>query len=77
MEKFIANAETGKQHHLKSEIITGEKTLVLIGPEGDFTSGELLLASKNGFTSVNLGENRLRTETAGILSCALVALHYS
>ncbi|MEM6628611.1 MAG: RsmE family RNA methyltransferase [Bacteroidota bacterium] len=39
---------------------------LLIGPEGDFTENEVTLAIGNGFHPVSLGENRLRSETAGI-----------
>lgn len=39
---------------------------ILIGPEGDFTPEEVNLAHKNGYKSITLGKNRLRTETAGL-----------
>ena len=42
---------------------------ILIGPEGDFTKDELDLAVKNGYTPVSLGQNILRTETAGLFAC--------
>jgi len=45
-------------------------TLILIGPEGDFSQKEVDLAEKNGFKGISLGKSRLRTETA-----ALVATH--
>jgi 16S rRNA (uracil1498-N3)-methyltransferase len=41
-------------------------TVILIGPEGDFTEEEVALAMQNGFTPVTLGESRLRTETAAL-----------
>lgn len=41
---------------------------ILIGPEGDFTMEEVQLASKFGWTQLDLGKNRLRTETAALLS---------
>lgn len=40
--------------------------ILLIGPEGDFSRNEIKRALENGVKSVNLGNNRLRTETAGI-----------
>lgn len=52
--------------------IQGEDIIMLIGPEGDFTSEEITLALSHGFQSVSLGENRLRTETAAIYSCILL-----
>lgn len=41
-------------------------TIILIGPEGDFTPAEIESALAAGFTAVTLGENRLRTETAAL-----------
>lgn len=45
---------------------------VLIGPEGDFTPEEIEGALAKGFVPVSLGNNRLRTETAGMFVAALV-----
>jgi hypothetical protein len=42
---------------------------ILIGPEGDFTLSEIELALQTGYKTISLGENRLRTETAGLYSC--------
>lgn len=48
---------------------TGKSDLiVLIGPEGDFTKDEVTQSEQRGFIRVNLGENRLRTETAGLVA---------
>jgi len=47
-------------------------TLVLIGPEGDFSKEEIANAIDNGFIPVKLGPSRLRTETAGIVACHTV-----
>lgn len=63
--KFIAHCSTDEEkpelrHHAQSN------SLILIGPEGDFTSKEVLLAKERGFRAVSLGKTRLRTETAGI-----------
>ena len=48
-----------------------KSVLILIGPEGDFTNQEIELAKENDFQELSLGESRLRTETAGIVSCTL------
>jgi 16S rRNA (uracil1498-N3)-methyltransferase len=45
--------------------------LVLIGPEGDFSPEEVEMAMAHDFIPVSLGESRLRTETAGIMACAI------
>lgn len=56
----------------------GTDTLVLVGPEGDFTQDEVTLCLGNGFVPVSLGANRLRTETAGLYVCTVFnALNYA
>ncbi|HXB05955.1 MAG TPA: RsmE family RNA methyltransferase [Puia sp.] len=47
-------------------------TLILIGPEGDFSATEVELALAGGFVPVTLGKNRLRTETAGVVAASLL-----
>jgi len=42
----------------------------LIGPEGDFSDREIQLLAEKGIKSVSLGNQRLRTETAGIFVAA-------
>ena len=48
------------------------KALILVGPEGSFTSEELQLAQDHGFRSVSLGTRRLRSETAAIMAATLL-----
>lgn len=71
--KFMAHYDPANVH-LKDNYCRGESVLVLIGPEGDFSPEELLLASDAGFKQVNLGSGRLRTETAGVMVCSLINL---
>jgi 16S rRNA (uracil1498-N3)-methyltransferase len=47
-----------------------KETLILIGPEGDFTNEEVALCEAAGFTAISMGTNRLRTETAAMAACA-------
>lgn len=49
-------------------------TVILIGPEGDFTPEEAASAMGNGYIPVTLGKNRLRTETAGIVAATLLCI---
>jgi 16S rRNA (uracil1498-N3)-methyltransferase len=49
-------------------------TLILIGPEGDFSSKEVEAAMAKEFVPVTLGSNRLRTETAGIVAATLLCI---
>lgn len=60
--------------HLRHRIARGGETLVLIGPEGDFSPEEINFARANGFLPVTLGASRLRTETAALVAVADVAL---
>ena len=75
-DKFICHchfpfAEEGGQRPLLFDVLRpGVPTTVLIGPEGDFSTEEVLSCLHHGYKSVTLGRSRLRTETA-----ALVAVH--
>jgi 16S rRNA (uracil1498-N3)-methyltransferase len=44
-------------------------TIILIGPEGDFSKEEIVMALDAGYTPITLGDNRLRTETAALVAC--------
>ncbi len=48
--------------------------LVLIGPEGDFTTDEADILRSTDFAAVNLGQARLRTETAALAACTWMSL---
>lgn len=74
-QKFIAHciAEEGKKPLSEMLKPTGE-TILLIGPEGDFTQNEVDLSVEHGFTPVSLGRQRLRTETAAIAAAAFFNL---
>ena len=65
--KYIAHCENGEKMDLKT-INKTKKTIILIGPEGDFSQKEIELALENQFNAVNLAKSRLRTETAGIIA---------
>lgn len=74
-KKYIAHCQEDQERKsLKSQVASGEKCTVLIGPEGDFSSAEIELALQKGWIPVSLGESRLRTETAAIVACHTVAL---
>ena len=82
--KFIAHChpETG-EHKTKTNGLaskktvrqrykTGENALILIGPEGDFSKEEVLIAQRAGFEPISLGQSRLRTETAALVAVSLI-----
>jgi 16S rRNA (uracil1498-N3)-methyltransferase len=84
LREFLRSMPTG--HNYIAHLVEGERLLlqrvapaggaycVLIGPEGDFTPGEVAAALASGFIPVSLGESRLRTETAGIVACHILNL---
>jgi 16S rRNA (uracil1498-N3)-methyltransferase len=71
---FIAHCEETSRKILSEVCRSGRNTVVLIGPEGDFSPDEISVALKNNYIPVSLGRNRLRTETAGIVACHTVNL---
>ena len=64
--KYIAHLNK-KSIPLKNEKTKNDIT-ILIGPEGDFSENEIQEAILKEFKLINLGKNRLRTETAGIVA---------
>ena len=72
--KYIAYCDDIQKTHLKDLVNKGKDTLILIGPEGDFSLEEIQIALENNFEIVSLGTARLRTETAGIAACHIVNL---
>ncbi len=73
-QRFIAWCESGRETGLFRMLKPDNAIMVAIGPEGDFTPGEVSAAAENGFIPVSLGNSRLRTETAGVLVCCGVRL---
>lgn len=74
-KKFIAHCIPGNKSNLatlmKQDI---SSQIILIGPEGDFTSEEIELAIQYHFTPVALGETRLRSETAAMVAAAIMKI---
>ena len=73
-EKFIAHCNNGEKPHLKNTLKKEQDLLILIGPEGDFSLEEVAAAKEKGFREISLGNERLRTETAGIVACHIANL---
>lgn len=71
--KLIAHCEDDQEKNLLSKLTPSKNICVLIGPEGDFSVPEIKKALENGFDAVSLGENRLRTETAGIYATTVIS----
>ena len=68
-QKYIAHCKNSKKVHLSKIIKRKTNSSIIIGPEGGFTDDEISLAMDYNFIPVSLGNNRLRTETAGIVCC--------
>lgn len=48
---------------------------LIIGPEGDFSKKEYDLLKKNNVQPFNLGQRRLRSETASIAALSILNAH--
>lgn len=75
-DKFIAHCYAGEKPLLKDVLSNEKDTLVLVGPEGDFSPEEVELALSRGFRPVSLGMSRLRTETAALVAAHLMNLYH-
>ena len=73
-EHYIAFVDFSNPQHLADVASKGKKTVVLIGPEGDFSATELEYALESGYRKVSLGAHRLRTETAALAACHILNL---
>jgi 16S rRNA (uracil1498-N3)-methyltransferase len=73
-QKLIAHCNQGDKTRIIDMKFKNTSTLILIGPEGDFCLDEINDAITKDFIAVSLGENRLRTETAGLYACQAAAL---
>lgn len=76
--KFIAHCYT---EIVRKDLFTelnqadaDQEFTILVGPEGDFSTDEVRLAMEYGFEPISLGNFRLRTETAGLMSVAMAQL---
>jgi 16S rRNA (uracil1498-N3)-methyltransferase len=81
VKEFLNNYQYGAMAHCVagekkqlSQVIQSKNYPILIGPEGDFSKNEIALASEKEFDFINLGMNRLRTETAGLYACVQAKL---
>ncbi|MDP3791152.1 MAG: 16S rRNA (uracil(1498)-N(3))-methyltransferase [Candidatus Omnitrophota bacterium] len=54
----------------------GGKIAIAIGPEGDFTPGEIKSAQGQGFKTVNLGPRVLKSDTAGLAAISMINYEY-
>ena len=69
---FIAHCENKSKELLSKSDLDFNNVTLLIGPEGDFSLREIELAINNKIKPISLGNQRFRTETAGLLACHTV-----
>lgn len=67
---FVAHCNENLERINLNDIPKLENYTFLIGPEGDFSDKEIQLLADKGIKAVSLGNQRLRTETAGIFVAA-------
>lgn len=72
-DKFIAHCLEWDKQQLGA-VAANRSSIILIGPEGDFTPAEVEAAFTQGFRPVALGNTRLRTETAGMVAATLLRI---
>ena len=70
-QKLIAHCEAGDKVDIK-KIDPSSDLLLLIGPEGDFSTAEIELALTNNYQAIHLGPTRLRTETAALFALSVL-----
>ena len=72
---YIAHCDNTQKIDFKTILLENknknEHITILIGPEGDFTTQEIMLSEKMGAKSINLSDKRLRTETAAIIASSI------
>jgi 16S rRNA (uracil1498-N3)-methyltransferase len=71
LDRFFRDGSIANDH--KNRIVP--KVLILIGPEGDFSSGEVKSAKASGFIPVTLGDLVLRVDTAAIAAASFIKLY--
>lgn len=65
---YIALCNGDEIIDVENIIDQSKDTIMIIGPEGGFTSSEIELAKQNNWKQISFGNKRLRTETAGIVA---------
>ena len=70
-QKLVGHCiDTLERKPLAGLLKPGKETVILIGPEGDFTEEEVNLCIEAQYAGVTMGTQRLRTETAAMAACA-------
>lgn len=59
-----------------SRLETPKAAMLMIGPEGGFTTEEIEAAQQQGYRGLTLGPRVLRTETAGVVALSILQHHF-
>jgi 16S rRNA (uracil1498-N3)-methyltransferase len=70
-QKLIAHCEPQEKTNIK-QLAVKDDCILLIGPEGDFSTKEIELALSQNYEAIHLGPTRLRTETAGLFALSVL-----
>lgn len=73
-QRYILHCGEEPKPHLFAQARPAIDTLILVGPEGDFSAKEIQAAAAAGFQECTLGPERLRTETAALVATNVIAL---
>ncbi len=71
-QTYIAHCIATNRTNLANDYKAGSDTVIMVGPEGDFSGTEIEAAISKGFRPISLGAERLRTETAALALCIQV-----
>ena len=71
---YIAHCMDESLKNLFEIDFKNKENSILIGPEGDFSTKEIKLSINSGGIPVSIGDNVLRTETAGIIACNIISV---
>lgn len=73
VQRYVAYCDKETERRvLAKELHADSDTVILIGPEGDFSPEEIGMTVDAGFIPVTLGDCRLRTETAALATVQTV-----
>ena len=76
--KFICSVNEKRKtiKNVLSNININDTILFVIGPEGGFSEKEEKLLIDNGFQTITLGKNILRTETSSVFILSVINYHF-
>lgn len=71
-QKLLCHCRESPKMKITQQYQPHSDVMILIGPEGDFTVDEIAAAEAAGFSSITLGNEVLRAETAGIVAAVTI-----